>query len=84
MGGTLAAVRAGVRTLGFVGGYHDPMKRSTMSSVLRGVGAGGVMGGWAEFEALLEGIQDWEVPEAMGRVDGVEGRVEEDLRGEDD
>lgn len=75
--GTLAAVRAGIRCLGFVGAYHDPMKRDVMARVLMGKGAGAVMGAWDEFEALLPRLQVLELPvpvdvaDAVGGVEGV-------------
>ena len=53
--GTLSAVRAGLRVVGYVGCYEGEERRE-MEKVLRENGAGVVMGEWSEFRGALESI----------------------------
>ncbi|KAJ7797545.1 HAD-like domain-containing protein [Mycena olivaceomarginata] len=54
--GTLSAVRAGIRTVGYVGSY-EPEKQDEMKSVLKEAGADPIMVDWAEFAACLDKIE---------------------------
>lgn len=53
--GTTSAVRAGIRTIGYVGPYEGE-EREKMRGVLREAGAGVVMEDWSEFGKCLEEI----------------------------
>lgn len=53
--GTLSAVRAGLRVVGYVGCYEGD-ERAEMEKVLRENGAGVVMGEWGEFKGALDTI----------------------------
>ncbi len=54
--GTLSAVRAGLRVIGYTGCYEGE-ERDTMEKTLRENGAGVVMGSWEEFGSALEHIE---------------------------
>jgi len=54
--GTLAAVRAGIRTIGYVGSYDEEEERKKMVGVLKETGAEVVMENWSEFEGLLAAL----------------------------
>ncbi|KZV72814.1 putative HAD superfamily hydrolase [Peniophora sp. CONT] len=54
--GATAAVRAGIRLVGYTGVYEGD-ERGEMEGVLRGVGARVVMQDWKEFEKALEEIE---------------------------
>lgn len=53
--GTLSAVRAGLRVVGYVGCYEGE-ERTEMERVLKENGAGVVMGEWGEFKGALDAI----------------------------
>lgn len=53
--GTLSAVRAGLKVVGYTGCYEGEEK-SEMKKVLEENGAGVVMGHWKEFEMALEEV----------------------------
>ena len=53
--GTLSAVRAGLKVVGYVGCYEGE-ERKEMEEVLRENGAAVVMGGWNEFKSALDTI----------------------------
>lgn len=52
--GTLAAVRAGIPVMGYVGSYHGKEKQEEMRKALLNEGAFSVMTDWTEFRTLLE------------------------------
>jgi HAD superfamily hydrolase (TIGR01509 family) len=54
--GTLSAVRAGLKVVGYVGSYEDE-KREEMKGVLREAGACVMMDHWSQFEECLEKIE---------------------------
>lgn len=54
--GTLSAVRAGIKTIGYVGPYTDDRKPE-MEKVLRDAGAVVVMKDWSEFPEMLAKIE---------------------------
>jgi len=54
--GTLSAVRAGIRTVGYVGSY-EPEKQDEMRTVLKEAGADPIMVDWVEFSACLDEIE---------------------------
>ena len=53
--GTLSAVRAGLKVVGYVGCYEGEERRE-MEKTLKENGAGVVMGEWGEFKSALESI----------------------------
>ncbi|KAJ7049917.1 HAD-like domain-containing protein [Mycena amicta] len=54
--GTLSAVRAGIRTVGYVGSY-EAEEQEKMTAVLAEAGASPIMEHWKEFEGLLKDIE---------------------------
>lgn len=54
--GTLSAVRAGIRTIGYVGAY-PPAQRAHMTTVLKDAGASVVMEEWSGFDAALQSLK---------------------------
>ena len=58
--GTLAATRAGIKTVGYIGPYEDD-KRPEMERILREAGAVVIMTEWSEFESCLEKIESGSV-----------------------
>jgi len=55
--GTLAAVRAGIKTIGYVGSYDEEEERKKMVGVLKETGAKVVMTSWEEFEEALKQVE---------------------------
>lgn len=55
--GTLSAVRAGIKVIGYVGSYEEE-ERLKMSGVLSEAGASVIMDEWKEFSACLGMIED--------------------------
>ncbi|KAJ7760938.1 putative HAD superfamily hydrolase [Mycena metata] len=54
--GTLSAVRAGIRTIGYVGSA-EPEQQDELKGVLKEAGADPIMVDWAEFSACLETVE---------------------------
>ena len=55
--GATAAVRAGIKTVGYVGSYEEE-EQERMVGVLEGCGCVVVMRDWAEFEGFMGRIQE--------------------------
>ena len=53
--GTLSAVRAGIKTIGYVGAY-PPAERAAMADVLKDAGADVIMIEWKDFDKALAAI----------------------------
>jgi len=58
--GATAAVRAGIKTIGYVGSYEKE-KEEEMTAVLEKAGCVVVMRDWTEFESALAKIESGEV-----------------------
>ncbi|KAL1980408.1 hypothetical protein VTN96DRAFT_4194 [Rasamsonia emersonii] len=56
--GALAAIRAGIPLIAYVGSYHGDDKRAEMAKKLTDLGAKVVMKDWAEFESCLQQIEN--------------------------
>lgn len=54
--GTLSAVRAGIKVVGYVGSY-EPSKAEEMSEALKDAGAVVIMQDWSQFNGCLEDIE---------------------------
>ncbi|KAF7305773.1 Haloacid dehalogenase-like hydrolase [Mycena chlorophos] len=54
--GTLSAVRAGIRTVGYIGSYEKE-EQEKMRAVLSEAGAAPIMEHWKEFEGILENLE---------------------------
>jgi len=56
--GTLSAVRAGIRVIGYVGSYDSKEERKEMRKVLAAAGAGVIMDEWSEFQQALKDVEE--------------------------
>lgn len=56
--GALAAIRAGIHTIAYVGSYHGEAKQKEIADLLTGLGAKVVMWDWTEFEDCMKKIEE--------------------------
>ena len=58
--GSLAAIRAGIPLIGYVGCYEGETKKMEMAKLLHDLGAKVIMRDWSEIQSCLEQIEDAE------------------------